>query len=571
WPGKTVTCAVGQYTYQSKIVSIVDLPGCYSLEAQSAEEDVAREFILSGVADAVVVVCDATNMERSLRFVLQILELTERVVVCVNLMDEAEKKGISVRIKQLECMLGVPVVATAARGKRGYGKLKERITECVSLPPLHRIPAENEEERMLRAERIARAVVRRKELREDTCDRSIDRVIAGKWGFAVMGLLLLLVFWLTIAGSNVPSRYLSEWFSVGEKYLYQALSFFKVPIVLCDMAVYGVYRMVARVVSVMLPPMAIFFPLFTLLEDVGYLPRMAFVLDKCFQTCNACGKQALTMCMGFGCNAAGVVGARIMESPGERLIAILTNSFMPCNGRFPTLILLISMFLIAGGSSFLCAVILFFVVLLGVLITFLVSKVLSQTVLKAVPSSFVLELPPYRRPQIAKILVRSVFDRTLFVLGRAVAVAAPAGLLLWLMANVGIGGATVLQQFAAFLDPVGKALGMDGVILMAFILGCPANETVIPIMLMAYLSQGTMTEWTDASMLKQVLLENGWTVLTAVNVMLFSLCHWPCSTTLLTVKKETGSWGWTVAAAGIPTAVGVVLCLFTTAVFHLFH
>lgn len=570
WPGKTVVSAAGKYTYQGKSYTLVDLPGCYSLDAHSQEEEVARNFIAEGNADVVVVVCDATCLERSLRFVLQIAELAERMVVCVNLMDEAEKNGIFVQIEQLECILGIPVVATASKGKRGYEELKDRIAERLSLPPTHGIPFQSNEERTKRAEKIAHTVVRLTKKQPDIRDRKIDRILAGKWGFVVMGLLLLLVFWLTIAGSNAPSRWLSGIFNKGEAYLYNGMVWLKLPEPICRMTVYGVYRMLSRVVSVMLPPMAIFFPLFTLLEDVGYLPRMAFVLDHCFQKCHACGKQALTMCMGFGCNAAGVVGARIMDSPGERLLAILTNSFVPCNGRFPTLVMLISMFLITGTGgirqSFFCALALLSFVIFGILVTFLVSRVLSATVLKNVPSSFVLELPPYRKPQIVRVIVRSVFDRTLFVLGRAAAVAAPAGLLLWLMANISIDGISLLEWGASVLNPFGKALGMDGVILMAFILGFPANETVIPIMLMAYLSQETMTELTNISLLKQVLLDNGWSMLTAVNVMLFSLCHWPCSTTLLTVKKETGSMKWTIAAAVIPTVVGMTICFTLTTV-----
>lgn len=320
--------------------------------------------------------------------------------------------------------------------------------------------------------------------------------------------------------------------------------------------------------------MAIFFPLFTLLEDSGYLPRVAFNLDKVYKKCNACGKQALTMCMGFGCNAVGVVGCRIIDSPRERLIAIITNNFVPCNGRFPTLIAIISMFFVgtaAGlGQSVLSAMLLTGVILLGVMMTFAVSKLLSMTILKGVPSSFTLELPPYRRPQFGKVIVRSIFDRTLFVLGRAVAVAAPAGLVIWIMANVTVGDMTLLAHCAAFLDPFASLLGMDGVILLAFILGIPANEIVFPIIIMAYLAQGTLVEMDNLSALQQLLVNNGWTWVTAISVILFSLMHWPCSTTCMTIKKETQSWKWTLISFAVPTVIGMVVCFLFASVANCF-
>ena len=336
----------------------------------------------------------------------------------------------------------------------------------------------------------------------------------------------------------------------------------------------GVYRVLAWVVSVMLPPMAIFFPLFTLLEDSGYLPRIAYNLDKPFKSCHACGKQALTMCMGFGCNAAGIVGCRIIDSPRERLIAMITNNFVPCNGRFPTLIAIITMFFVgvSGGAfdSFLSALLLTVFIVLGVFMTFAASKFLSMTVLKGIPSSFTLELPPYRRPQIGKVIVRSIFDRTLFVLGRAIVVAAPAGLLIWVMANVQVGGLTLLAHCSGFLDPFARLLGMDGVILMAFILGLPANEIVIPIIIMAYMAQGSILEFDSLAQLKELLVNNGWTWITAVSTMLFSLMHWPCTTTLLTIRKESGSFKWTLVSFLVPTVCGIVICFAFTCVAGMF-
>ena len=346
-----------------------------------------------------------------------------------------------------------------------------------------------------------------------------------------------------------------------------------VPLWLHDALILGVYRVAAWVVSVMLPPMAIFFPLFTLLEDMGYLPRVAYNLDRPLKRCGACGKQALTICMGFGCNAAGVVGCRIIDSPRERLLAILTNSFVPCNGRFPTLVNLILLFFVgtaAGpGQSVLSALLLTGFILLGAAATFAVTGLLSRTVLRGVPSSFTLELPPYRRPQWGQVIVRSVFDRTLFVLARAVKAAAPAGLLLWLMANLTIGGSTILAHCAGFLEPAGRALGMDGVILLAFLLGLPANEIVVPIMLMGYLSQGVLQQPEGLAQMQGVFLANGWTPVTALCVMLFMLMHWPCATTLMTIRKETGSLKWTLLAAALPTLCGTLACLLVNGLYRL--
>ena len=389
-----------------------------------------------------------------------------------------------------------------------------------------------------------------------------------------MLLLLAVVFWLTITGANYPSQILSNALFWVQDQLTILFDILGAPEWLHGMVVLGAYRVLAWIVSVMLPPMAIFFPLFTLLEDVGYLPRVAYNLDRPFKRCQACGKQALTMCMGFGCNAAGVVGCRIIDSPRERLIALLTNSFVPCNGRFPTIIAILTMFFIgtSGGlfDSVLSALLLTLVILLGIFMTFAVSKLLSQTILKGMPSSFTLELPPYRKPQVGRIIVRSICDRTLFVLGRAAAVAAPAGLVIWILANVTVGDVTLLKYCANFLDPFARLIGLDGIILMAFILGFPANEIVIPIAIMAYLAQGTITDMPNLMELRQLLVDNGWTWVTAICTILFSLMHWPCSTTLLTIKKETNSWRWTGLALLIPTVTGIVLCFLVANIAKLF-
>ncbi|MCI8327689.1 MAG: ferrous iron transporter B, partial [Lachnospiraceae bacterium] len=406
-------------------------------------------------------------------------------------------------------------------------------------------------------------------------DRKIDHFLTSKkTGYPVMILMLAVVLWITIVGANYPSELLANslfWF---QDRLSDLFFQWNAPDWLHGVLILGAYRVLAWVVAVMLPPMAIFFPLFTLLEDVGYLPRIAYNLDKPFQKCCACGKQGLTMCMGFGCNAAGVIGCRIIDSPRERLIAILTNNFVPCNGRFPTLIALITMFFVgtAGklSSSVLSAFLLTAVVLLGVGVTFFSSWILSKSILKGMPSAFTLELPPYRRPQIGKVLVRSVFDRTLFVLKRAMAVAAPAGILIWVLANVMVGDKNLLQYGAGVLDPFARLLGLDGVILLSFILGFPANEIVIPIIIMTYMAQGSLMEMGNLEGMREIFLANGWTWVTAVCVMIFSLMHWPCSTTLLTIKKETGSWKWTMVAFLLPTVVGMLLCFLFSNVANIF-
>lgn len=421
------------------------------------------------------------------------------------------------------------------------------------------------------AESIASRTVSLPEKPYGKRDAFWDRILTGRLaGYPAMIGLLALIFWLTITGANYPSALLSSLFFSFQEKLTAAFMAVNAPHWLHGILVLGVYRVLAWVISVMLPPMAIFFPLFTLLEDFGYLPRIAYNLDRPFQCCKACGKQALTMAMGFGCNAAGVTGCRIIDSPRERLIAILTNSFVPCNGRLPALVTLITLFFTGASSagpisSLRPALILTFFILTGVAATFFVSRLLSATVLKGMPSSFTLELPPYRRPQIGRVIWRSILDRTLFILGRAAAVAAPAGLVIWILANVSIGDISLLARFSGYLDPIGRLMGMDGVILMAFILGLPANEIVIPIIIMAYTSQGTLIEPGNLSDLHTLLISQGWTWVTALCTMVFFLFHWPCSTTLMTIKKETGSLKWTCLAVLLPTACGVILCMAITA------
>ena len=404
-------------------------------------------------------------------------------------------------------------------------------------------------------------------------NRKIDKILTNKiTSIPIMLLMLMFIFYLTITFSNYPSEILFSWFSKLEECFLTFFENIHAPLWVSSLLIGGIYKTLSWVVAVMLPPMAIFFPLFTILEDLGILPRIAFNLDKGFQKCCACGKQALCMMMGFGCNAAGVIGTRIIDSKRERLIAILTNNLVPCNGRFPTIIVMISMFLIGVNNkfhSFYQSFILILVIIISILMTFLVSYLLSKTLLKGMPSSFTLELPPYRKPQFIKVIVRSIFDKTLHVLSRAIIVTIPAGLMIWLLANIQIGDVSILMHIENFLDPFGKLIGLDGVILASFLLGFPANEIVIPIMIMSYLSLGTITGYSSVSVLKELLINNNWTLLTAINMIIICLFHFPCSTTCLTIKKETGSIKWMIYAMVIPTIIGILLCFLTTSIFRI--
>lgn len=572
WTGKTVANAVGTYIYGDKTYTLIDTPGTYSLYARSQEEEITRDFIKSGQADVIVMVADATCLERNLILLLQVLEITKNVVLCINLIDEAHKKGIMIDKEKLRLMLGIPIVLTGARGGKGLDVLKGTIeiaTRFAQLAPqISGKPAQSVD-LISESERIFNACVTVPENAALT-DRKIDRILTHPfWGTLSMLALLFLVFYITVTGANYPSQLLQKLLFGLESKLYIWLAF--LPAWVRDLFVGGMYRTLAWVVSVMLPPMAIFFPLFTLLEDLGFLPRVAFNLDGAFRKSGAHGKQSLTMCMGLGCNACGVTGCRIIDSPRERLIAILTNNFVPCNGRFPTIIAIISMFFTATltgiAAGLVSGLILLLLILLGIGMTFVASYFLSHTFLRGEVSSFALELPPYRAPQVGKVIVRSLLDRTIFVLGRAASVAAPAGILIWLLANVHLADATLLTHISSFLDPFARLFGMDGMILMAFILGLPANEIVLPIMLMGYMATGTLTEFTSLSALHTLLVQNGWTLTTAICVCIFSLFHFPCATTLLTIYKETHKTKWTLIAFLLPTILGLMLCFIIASVF----
>ena len=580
WSGKTVACAEGRL--RGGGLTLTDLPGTYSLRAHSEEERAAREFLVSGQACAVVLVADAGCLERSLILALQVLEVQKNAILCLNLMDEATKKGIEIDVDALERELGIPVIPCAARQGKGLHKLEAAIRRAAAgenetHPTAIRYPAMDEdlteEQRddiataaaALRAEEIALTCVRQPECACARDDRADDVILSRRFGVPLMLLLLAGVFYITLFGANVPSEWLSTHLLALSTPFAGALAKLGLPPFFVSMLTDGLWRVLATVVSVMLPPMAIFFPLFTLLEDAGYLPRVAFQLDHAFQCARASGKQSLTMCMGFGCNACGVSGCRIIDSPRERLIAILTNSFAPCNGRFPLLIFLCSVFF--AGSAAGGALLLTGVIAASVGLTLLVSRILSVTVLRGEAVSFALELPPYRMPQIGRVIVRSVRDRTLFVLARAAAVAAPAGVLIWILANVQIGNTAILSHITAFLDPAARVFGIDGVILLAFILGFPANELVMPLIVMGYLSSGTIASGVDFASFRALLLANGWTVQTALCTLVLTVAHAPCSTTCLTILRETRSAKWTLAAVLIPAGIGLALCILIHCMF----
>lgn len=664
WPGKTVTRAEGSFSFHDQRYRIIDLPGTYSLLSTSEDEEVARDFILFGKPDVTVIVVDASRLERNLSLALQILEITDKAVLCLNLMDEARRHHITIDTRTLSRDLGIPVVATSARTKEGIPDLLFAIEEVVSgkfqtkkqtyidlpkenaeaiaelqsalselnpeLPNTRWLAmrliegdesvqkgveegtfsAENNPEKQSRVLRIADEYHKilgdsyRNDLveaiyaeattlinasvstdfsaRSFRVDRAIDRVVTHKiWGFPIMFLLLAGVLWITIIGANYPSQWLSDLF-VGWLYplLKDGANALHFPWWLSGFLIDGVYLATTWVISVMLPPMAIFFPLFTLLEDFGYLPRVAFNLDKLFRTAGAHGKQALTMSMGFGCNAAGVVATRIINSPREKLIAIITNNFSLCNGRWPTQILIATLFIGAlvpkQWSSTVAMLAVIGIAVLGIAFSFLTSWLLSKTLLKGESSFFVLELPPYRPPRFFQTLYTSLIDRTLIVLWRAIVFAAPAGAVIWLICNLQIAQQPIALWLIQGLDPIGVFIGLNGVILLAYIVAIPANEIVIPTVLMLttmVLGQTAVGEGAgvlmeaSTSQVGVLLHAGGWTLLTAVNLMLFSLLHNPCSTTIYTIYKETQSKKWTLIATLLPVLYGIVVCFLVARIF----
>ena len=652
WSGKTVGTAEGRFRRGKKEIRLVDLPGAYSLTADSAEEEVARDFLCFEHPDAAVVICDACCLERNLIFAIQVAQIIPKTMLCVNMMDEARHRGIKIDLDALSKETGIPAVGVSAARYEGLDELEENMIKLVegrlhtvfipvrypkaienateSLAPVlarkYGIKAvfpvikliENEhgfvsafERRfgeiasdpeltgaigkaarimrdggitkknvsdrvaacaVLRAEEICLSAVDASEQKAVRRDGKIDSVLTGGiWGIPVMLLLFAGIFWITVSGANYPSQWIASGFAIAEEWLCKGLSAINAPPVLADIIVNGVWRVLSWVVSVMLPPMAIFFPLFTLLEDLGYLPRVAFNLDRSFKAAGACGKQALTMCMGLGCGAVGVTGARIIDSPRERLIAIITNCFVPCNGRFPAIIAIVSMFLTSGSrfSSVISAIIMTGAISLSFLITLFPSPILSKTILNLVPASFTLHLPPYKIPRIGKVILRSVLDRTLVVLGRAVVVALPAGIIIWACSNINIGQETVLKTVATAIDPFARLFGMDGNVLFGFILALPANEIALPIMAMGY-SGGALAEISSLETTAALFYANGFGTVNAICTLVFILFHWPCATTILTIWKETKSIKWTVLSVIVPLLTGLSLCFFINIASKLF-
>ncbi len=604
WTGKTVDSCEHAFVYENNQIQIVDLPGTYSLKSYSEEEVVATNFILKKEYDIAVVIGDATNLEKSLNLVLQTLEMTKKVILVVNLIDEASKNGIVINSKKLSNLLDIPVVTTDARNGVGISKLINEIIHyqkessfILKYNPLieEELTGLNHEERYQKlkelekenlmkdkiikntidtAKRIAKEVVKYTKEDYNKKSRLLDQILTNKFtGIPIMIIMLFLCLWLTITFSNIPSDLLFKMFNFFEDKLYFLLEFLCLPKFLIDLLVLGVYKTTTWIISVMLPPMMIFFPLFTLLEEYGILPRIAFNMDHCYQKCNANGKQCLTMLMGFGCNAVGVTGSRIIESKREKLMAILTNVFVPCNGRFPTIIALITMFLVTTNhatSSFLSALFLTLFILLGILMTFIVSKILSLTLLKGYPSSNILELPLYRRPKILKLIVKTMLEKVLAILKKTILIAIPTGFILYLLANININGESTLNLLSNFFNGFGLLIGLDGMIIIAFLLGFPANEIVVPILLMGYLAEGSLVDYESLEVLKNILVNHGWTLLTAINFIILTLFHFPCGTTLLTIKKETGSLKWTLVSFILPTVIGILLCLIIRLLFFLF-
>ncbi len=568
WPGKTVESAYGKFKYGGEEYNIIDLPGTYSFSPDSPDEAVAGKYIKEHSDCAVIVVCDATALERSMILALQTADLCPKTVLCVNLLDEAKRKGICIDLELLSERTGLPVFGTDIKDKRKKQKAVSAVKKCSPA----QVDGKLNSDRFYyveKAEKICHGVITLRQNEPDSADRKIDKVLLGKYtAVPCMMIMLALLFYITLVFSSYPSDLMYSFFDKLISLLKTTAFIKALPPAVGGIITDGMMKVLCWVTAVMLPPMAIFFALFTLLEDFGYLPRVAFCLDEPFRKCGTCGKQALTMCMGLGCNCTGVTGCRIIGSQKEKLISVLTNSFIPCNGRFPILIAVITMFFAGVGSKGRIGAALIFssIIIFSILITFLTSKLLSGVMKKSETKPFVMELPPYRKPDTLKVIFRSVFDRTLFVLARAMCVAAPAGVIIWLLTHINIYGLSIFAHITQLLDPVGRIMGLDGVVLTGFLLGLPANEIVIPIIMMGYLSGTTLENYTSLASLAELFRQNGWDVFTAVSMIVFTVFHWPCSTAIITIKKETASFGWTAVSVILPTLIGFLLCC----VFNLF-
>lgn len=578
WSGKTVTLATGEFEYKDYKVKIVDLPGSYSVFPDSPEEKITSDYIKSGEYNCLVIVADATTLERNLNLTLQILGLTDKVVLCLNFMDEIKKKGIEIDTDELSLQLGIPVVSVTARHNKGISKLidtalkiSDDTIKTYRNYDIARVFEEKQSDIQISekidilSKRISNACVGNKGQVYGSFDKRLDRILLSPVsGIAAMILMFSFVFWLTAYGANYPGEILTYLFGLIRLGLEDLLNLMNSPSVINSVIIDGVYTTVSWVVSVMLPPALIFFPLFALLEDSGILPRFAFNLDRCFSKVGTNGKQALTMLMGFGCNVCGVMGCRIIRSRKERLCAIVTNSFIPCNGRLPTLIALASIFFCGADSvygSFKVALILLLLLVLAVLITLVVSFLFTRLFHSEEGGCFILELPPYRKPQFIKTILSCLKDKVLYVLSRAVMVSVPAGLIIWLLSNVQVNDITLMNYLVEALGVIGAVIGLDGVILVALLLCFPANEIFIPILIMAYSSNSILMDYSSTEALGSMLVNNGWTQLTAIMVMILCLFHFPCFTTCVSIKKETGSVFWTVISVIVPMITGFIICL----------
>lgn len=586
WTGKTVEVCSGQFIKNGEAHTIIDLPGSYSSFADSEEEEITDDFLSKGEYDAVIIVVDATALERNLNFVLQILMKTVKAVLCLNMIDIAEKRGIGIDTDELSLQLGIPVLSVSAKKSRGINELmntaidvgrgKLKTYSVKSISELNNIDDSLRLTQIIseKCSEISNLTISERVCENQDINRRLDRLFTSKLtGIPIMILFMLGIFWLTAYGANYPSEMLSILFGHITDGISAVLTHINTPTAITAFICDGVLKTAGWVVAVMLPPALIFFPIFSLLEDFGYLPRVAFNMDGIFMKAGTGGKQSLTMLMGFGCNACGVVGCRIISSKKERSIAMLTNSFIPCNGRIPTLIALSSVFLVPTmtqeASALITALMILALLLAAVAVTLLVSKLLSIAY-KSKTSAFVLELPNYKKPQIFKSVALSIKNKVLSVLSRAVVVALPAGAIIWLLANTVIEDRSLLQYTTDFLDPFGRLIGVDGTVLTAFILGFPANEIVIPVMLMSYTAGGSLTDYSTLSDLNTLLLSNGWNLATAVCTMILCIFHFPCSTTCITIYKESGSKLLTLLSVIIPLSVGIWLCFIVNFAFHIF-
>jgi len=588
WAGKTVSLATGEFQRKNDKIRIVDLPGSYSIFPDSPEEEITSDYIKNGEYGCVVIVADATSLERNLNLILQILGITEKVVLCLNFMDEIKRKGIEIDTDELSLQLGVPVVAVSARHNKGISRLIDTAIKVADgsiktfintdVTGLFRDEKLNDiqisEKISVISKRIADLCIGNRGQVYGTLDRKFDKILLSPiTGIPMMLVMFALVFWLTAYGANYPGELLTFVFDMIKDGLYNLLVYINTPDVITSIIIDGIYTTVSWVVSVMLPPALIFFPMFALLEDSGILPRFAFNLDRCFSKVGTNGKQALTMLMGFGCNVCGVMGCRIIKSKKERLCAVVTNSFIPCNGRLPTLIALAGIFFcgtsgIAG--SFKVTLVLLMLLVLAVIITLGVSFVFTKIYHSEDNGCFILELPPYRKPQIIKTILLSLKDKVFYVLSRAVMVSVPAGVVIWVLSNVEINGNFLMTYVSNTLQGVASVIGVDGVILTALLLSFPANEIFIPIMIMAYSSCGILMEYSSLESLGMMLENNGWTQFTAILVMILCLFHFPCFTTCVSIKKETGSILWSFISVIVPMVTGFVICFIVNQLMQLF-